>query len=318
MRSNELCELLGIRYPIIEGGMAYIGDGNLAAAVSNAGCLGMIAASRLTPDRLRSEIRSARSQTSFPLGVNIPLGHASNAEEILNAALDEGIKVISLSAGNPVPFIMPLREKGCVVIVLVGTVRHAVSAQRAGAHILVVEGFEAGGHNSPAELTTMAAVPQVVDAVDIPVVAAGGIMDGRGMAAALALGASGVQLGSRFVATLESPASDAYKQALVEAGDESTVVLERNIGRAMRVLRGTYTSHVLEQQDTGALSLEDYLDLVSGERNRAAALSGQMDKGYAYGGQGVGLILDVPPVVEVVERLVQQYRAVLQSLPQIG
>ncbi|MHB1125958.1 MAG: NAD(P)H-dependent flavin oxidoreductase [Bacillota bacterium] len=314
MFQNRLTELLGCEYPIIEGGMVYVGNGRLAAAVSQAGCFGQIGAGGMSDERLRAEIREAKSLTDKPFGVNVPLGMSGNSEAQFRIILEEGVKVVTLAAGNPAPLIKPLKEQGLIIMVVVGAVRHALKAQSIGADIIVAEGFEAGGHNSPTELTTFAMIPQVSSAVEVPVVAAGGVMNGRGLVAALALGAAGVQIGTRFVATQESPAHENYKQALINATDESTVVVERKFGLVTRVIKGSYAAQILEVEKN-ASSIEELLPYISGEKCRITSLDGILDEGYAYSGQGAGLIKSIPTVKELIDGMIAEAERVRASLP---
>lgn len=315
MKGNRVCDLLGIRYPIIEGGLAYLGWAELAAAVSNAGALGQLTAGHMDADTLKQEIRRVRTLTDRPFGVSVAVGAREEAARKLETVLDEGVRIVSLSGGNPIPYIEHLKAfPGVRVIAVISTVAHARKAEDAGADIVVAEGFEAGGHNGSNELTTFALVPQVASAVKIPVVAAGGIVNGRGMVAALALGASGVQMGTRFVMTRECIAHENYKRAIMRAGDTATVVIERSIGRVTRVLDTSYAREVLEQEKRG-ISLAELLPLMAGEKNRVAAVLGQLDKGYAYCGQAGGLISDVLSVSEAIESIMDEARAVKNNLP---
>ncbi|ASS75127.1 hypothetical protein CIG75_09140 [Tumebacillus algifaecis] len=253
LMKQRLLELLGIEYPIVEGGMAYIGDGNLAAAVSNAGAFGQVGSAGRTLSDFEQQIRLASERTARPFGVNLPIGEHSDPRERVEMILKykEHIRAVSISAGNPKPYIPVFKEAGLPVMVVVSTAMHAAKAEQAGADILIAEGTEAGGHNGPAELTTFALIPQAVSAVSIPVVAAGGVADGRGLAAALALGAAGVQIGTLLIATVESPAHDMYKQALLTARGEDTTMMERSVGGVTRVLKGSYIDEVLAFEKTG-------------------------------------------------------------------
>lgn len=316
-KTTELCRLLGIRYPIILGGLAYIGNGELAAAVSEAGGLGLIGAGGLTPEKFRQEIHRARSLTDRPVGANLPIGTHGDPAKHVTVAIEERLPVVTVSAGNPVPMIQFLKQKTDMkVLAVISTVRHAVKSEEAGADGVVAEGFEAGGHNGPRELTTFSLVPQVAAAVDLPVVAAGGIVDGAGLVAALALGAAGVQMGTRFVATRECMAHPVYKEALIRAGDQDTLIIERKFGRVTRVLDAKGTRKILAAE-ASASTFEELLPLVKGEQNRVAAVEGHLDQGYAYAGQSVGLINSIPTVKEVMEEMVAKAREVRQNLPQI-
>ncbi|MFD2168765.1 NAD(P)H-dependent flavin oxidoreductase [Tumebacillus lipolyticus] len=315
---QRLLELLGIEYPIIEGGMAYIGDGKLAAAVSNAGAFGQVGSAGRSLADFELQIQIACEQTDRPFGINLPIGEHSDPRERVEMILKykDQISGVSISAGNPRPFIPVFKEAGLPVMVVVSTAMHAAKAEQAGADILIAEGTEAGGHNGPAELTTFALVPQAVSAVQIPVIAAGGIVDGRGLAAALALGAAGVQLGTRLVATEESPAHDRYKRAIVAAQGEDTTMIERSIGHVTRVLKGEYIEEVLRFEKTGPTP-ESLYPYIKGEKNRLAVLEGRLEDGYAYSGQGCGLITEILPVERVISTMVEEARAVIAKLSQL-
>jgi enoyl-[acyl-carrier protein] reductase II len=315
LMKQRLLDMLEVEYPILEGGMAYIGDGKLAAAVSNAGAFGQVGSAGRSLEDFEKQIQLAIEMTDRSFGVNLPIGEHSDPRERVELILKykEKIKAVSISAGNPRPFIPVFKEAGLPVMVVVSTAMHAAKAEQAGADILIAEGTEAGGHNGPAELTTFALIPQAVSAVTIPVVAAGGIVDGRGLAAALALGAAGVQLGTRLVATVESPAHENYKQAIVAARGEDTTMIERSVGRVTRVLKGPYIDEVLAFEKTGPTP-ETLYPYIKGEKNRIAVLEGNMEQGYAYSGQGCGLIDRIMTVEEVIRSMVEEARAVLSNL----
>lgn len=315
-RSAELCRLLGAEHPIIEGGMAYVGNAELAAAVSKAGAFGQVGSGGLTPGELEEEIRKTLDLTDRPFGVNLPIGTHKDpsrlVDVILRAREEHGpaLRAVSLSAGNPRPYIPVFKERGLAVMVVVSTVRQALKAEEAGADVLVAESFEAGGHNGSAELAGFALFPAVSRAAKVPVVAAGGIVDGRTMAAALILGASGVQVGTRFVATAECRAHGVYKDALVAARDEDTVIIERSVGRVTRVLRAPYALRVLEIEKQRP-TLEELQPYTNGEKNRVAALEGRLDGGYAYCSQAGSLIDEILPAGEVVRRMATEACEVL-------
>lgn len=308
-----VCDL-GIRYPIIEGGMAYIGDGRLAAAVSNAGGLGQVGSAGRSPSDFDAQLRIATQLTSQPLGVNLPIGEHSNPSERVDIIRNhkDRLRAVSISAGNPKPYIPIFKEMGLIVLVLVSTPVQAIKAVEAGADIVIAEGFEAGGHNGPTELTTFTLVPQVCAAVSVPVIAAGGVVDGKGLAAALALGASGVQIGTRLVATIESPAHPGYKQAIVNISGDQTVVIERSVGRVTRVIRSPYVDSILQFEKTLPTNQELY-PWIRGDKNGLAALQGDFDHGFAYAGQGSGLIRDLPYVHEVIEQMAQEAQAIMSA-----
>lgn len=310
--SNRICQLLNIEFPILEGGLAYIGNGALAAAVSNGGGLGVIGSAGRSAEGLADQIRIACELTDKPLGVNLPLSEHRDSSDYVQVILDnkDRIKAISLSAGNPRPLIPVFKEAGFVVMVLTSTVVHSVKAEQAGADLVICEGFEAGGHNGPAELTLFSLIPQVAKAVSIPVVAAGGISDGRGIAAAMLLGADGVQLGTRFIATQECEAHPDYKQLLVEASDDATVVIERSIGRVTRVLKGPFVDKILEIEKTRP-TIEELLPYIRGNNNKIAAIDGHLQEGWLNCGQSVGLIHEIDSAAEVVRKLASESKDIL-------
>ncbi|HJV44536.1 MAG TPA: nitronate monooxygenase [Bacillota bacterium] len=312
MSSNRICQLLNIEFPILEGGLAYIGNGALAAAVSNGGGLGVIGSAGRSAEGLADQIRIACELTDKPLGVNLPLSEHRDSSDYVQVILDnkDRIKAISLSAGNPRPLIPVFKEAGFVVMVLTSTVVHSVKAEQAGADLVICEGFEAGGHNGPAELTLFSLIPQVAKAVSIPVVAAGGISDGRGIAAAMLLGADGVQLGTRFIATQECEAHPDYKQLLVEASDDATVVIERSIGRVTRVLKGPFVDKILEIEKTRP-TIEELLPYIRGNNNKIAAIDGHLQEGWLNCGQSVGLIHEIDSAAEVVRKLASESKDIL-------
>ncbi len=307
---NRIHELLGCEYPIVEGGLAYVGNGRLAGAVSAAGGFGQIGSAGRTMEQLIEEIDEAeRVANGKPFGVNIPISEHSDKEAYVNAILGlaHRIKAVSLSAGNPRPFIERFKAAGLVVMTVVASPDQAKKVAAAGTDIIIAEGYEAGGHNGLQELTTMALIPQVVKAVSIPVIAAGGIANGAGIAAAFALGADGVQIGTRFVATKECQAHDHYKAELVNGKGEDTRVIERSLGRVTRVLNSPFVEKILilERDCPGWDALAPY---VRGENNRRAAIDGNVEDGWLNCGQGVGLIDDIISVEELMARLINEAR----------
>lgn len=308
---TRLTELLGIRYPIVQGGLAHLAFAGLAAAVSNAGGLGQItAASFATPEDLRAEIQRARRLTDKPFGVNFAIGHRP-LDDLLDVALDENVAVITVTGGNPEPLFRRMAGHPARKLVLVAGVRQAQKCEELGADAVIAVGYEGGGHLGRDDVGTIVLLPRVATAVSIPVVASGGIGDGRGLAAALALGAEGIEMGTRFVATRECVAHPAYKEALVRARETDTAIIERSIGRPARVLRGPAADRVLSAEARGA-GIEELLPLISGEVNRRAAIEGDLDAGFVWAGQVVGLIDDVPTVAELVERIVTDARAAVE------
>ncbi len=310
MFRTEVCDLLGIDYPIIQGGMAWVSDAYLAVAVSEAGALGVIAAGHIQePEELRREIQRAKELTSRPFGVNLMLMNPL-VPRFVDLVLEEGVPVVTTGAGNPGKFISRLRDAGVKVMPVVASVALAKRVEREGAHAVVVEGTEAGGHIG--ELTTMALVPQVVDAVSIPVIAAGGIADGRGFLAALALGAHGVQMGTRFVASTECRVHENWKRAYLRARDRDTVVTGRPTGHPVRIIRNRLAREFLKLEQQGA-PLEEYEKLGVGALRRAA-MEGDVKTGSVMAGQIVGLVREVKPVREIVREIVAQAKGELERL----
>jgi len=310
---TELCELLGIKYPLIQGAMILISNAELAAAVSNAGGLGVISFNTAgrDPEALRAELRKAKSLTDRPFGVNFPIDEELIISYI-QVAIEEGVQVATTSAGRPIVYTGLLKDAGMKVLHVVGAVRHAIAAQEAGVDAIIAEGYEAGGHNAPDELTTMALVPQVVDAVQIPVVAAGGIADGRGLVAALALGAKGVQIGTRFIATPECGAHPAYKQAIIEARDNATITHGRRLGLLTRSLRNQMTAEVLEMEGKG-LSVDELVAYIGPGRAYRALKEGDVTEGEAFCGQIAGMVREMMPAGEIVRNIIAQAEALLAS-----
>ncbi len=305
MLSTRLCELLGIKYPIIQGGLAYLALAELCVAVSEAGGLGQITAATF-PDAeaLRAEIRRARALTAKPFAVNFAMGHRT-LESYIDVALEEGIRAVSITGGNPEPYMkyIDARVSGVRKVILVAGVRAAQKAESLGADAVIAVGYDGGGHLGRDDIGTLALVPRVVDAVKIPVVASGGIMDARGLVAALALGAEGIEMGTRFVAVQECRAHPAYKQLLMASTEMDTVIIERSVGRPARVLKTGGADRVLAAEALGA-GLDELLPLISGKLNARGALDGDLAEGYVFAGQGTGLVADVPTVAALFRRLI--------------
>lgn len=323
---TRVTELLGIRYPIVQGGLAHLAYSGLATAVSEAGALGQIGmACFATPEEMRDDIQRLKSLTPLPYGVNFPLGQRP-VEPFLDVALEEGAPVITITAGNPEGVLKRIQASGVSpqpkTMVLVAGTRAARKAQDLGASAVIVVGYEGGGHLGRDDVATLVLVPKVLETATIPVLASGGIMDGRGMAAALALGADGVELGTRFIATQECVAHQAYKDALVAASEADTVIIERTMGRPARVLRrGPHVERVLaieeELERRGATreeAVEALLPWIRGTVNKVAAIEGRLDEGFIWAGQGVGLIHDIPPARELVERTVREAQTMATRL----
>lgn len=312
---NRVTSLLGCTYPIIEGGLAYVGNGLLAAAVSNGGGFGQVGSGGRSPEAFAEEIEIAVQHTKRPFGVNVPISEHRDSTPIFDviAQYRQQLRAVSLSAGNPIPFITPMKALGLVVLTLASTPRQALKAEHGGADAVICEGTEAGGHDGPTELTTMTLVPAVKQAVSIPVIAAGGIVNGDTAAAAICLGADAVQMGTRFVATVECVAHPHYKEALVRAAGEDTRVMERSLGRITRVLNSPFVERILQQEHAPAADRDELLPLIAGRNNRIAAIEGQLENGWLNCGQNVGLVSGIMPAAEVVQEVYQDVMRVLSE-----
>ncbi|MCI8574726.1 MAG: enoyl-[acyl-carrier-protein] reductase FabK [Oscillibacter sp.] len=308
---KKLNEILGTEFPIIQGGMANIATGEFAAACSNAGALGMIATGGWDGSRLREEIRRAKELTQKPFGVNLML-MSPFADDIAQVILDEGVRVVTTGAGNPGKYIPAWKEAGIKVIPVVAAAVLARRLMRYGVDAVIAEGTESGGHVG--EMTTMALVPQVIDAVDVPVIAAGGIASGRQMAAAFALGACGVQVGTCLLASRECPIHENYKQAVLKAKDSDTTVTGRSIGGPVRVLKNKMSRQYLALEKRGA-SLEE-LETVTLGGLRRAVLEGDVENGSVMMGQTAGLLHEIKPVRQIFEELYAGGKAVLETVRQ--
>jgi NAD(P)H-dependent flavin oxidoreductase YrpB (nitropropane dioxygenase family) len=305
---TRVTELLGITYPIIQGGLAYLAYADLAAAVSNAGGLGQITAMSLeSPERLREEIRKVKDKTDRPFGVNFAIGqHGRPFQHMLEAALEEGVPVVSVTGGNPAPFFEQLKGTSVKKLVLVAAVRQAVKAEELGADAVMVVGQEGGGHLGKYDTGTFVLIPKVVDSVSIPVIASGGIGDGRGLMAALALGAEGIEMGTRFIATKECVhAHPIYKEMLVKGSENDTVVIKRALGAPGRAIANEWTQKILEIEDKGG-TYEQLKEYISGEANRRFIYDGKINEGFAWAGQVMGLIKDIPTVAELFARMISE------------
>jgi enoyl-[acyl-carrier protein] reductase II len=308
---NRICGLLGMDYPVIQGGMIYNSGAKLAAAVSEAGGLGLIGAGSMRPDLFGDQIRKARTLTDRDFGVNIPLLYP-HSSECVEVALAEGVKIFFTSAGSPKKVIGRLKNAGCTAVHVVASPALAVKCQTAGCDAIVCEGFEAGGHNGRQEITTMVLVPECVAAVDIPVIAAGGIATGQQMAAALALGADGVQIGSRFAVSVESSGHGLFKQAVVDAGpDDTHLVLKAHV--PVRLLKNAFRDRITALEAAGA-GRDDLAAELGAGRARRGMLEGDLDEGELEIGQVSGLIDDIPAVAEIMARLLDGYDEALAKL----
>ena len=302
---TEITELLGIQYPIIQGGMAWVAEHHLAAAVSEAGGLGLIGAANAPAE----QIRAAKNLTEQPFGVNIML-MSPYADEVAQVVAEEGVKVVTTGAGSPEKYMERWKQSGIRVIPVVASVALAKRMERCGADAVVAEGCESGGHVG--ESTTMALVPQVVDAVQIPVIAAGGIADGRGIAAAFMLGAKAVQMGTRFIATQEAQVHESYKNQVLRAKDIDTRVTGRSTGHPVRALRNEMTKRYLELEQEGA-SFEELEQLTLGGLRRAV-VEGDVRMGSMMAGQCAGLVREILPCSELVPQLMQEAKACMKGI----
>lgn len=309
---TRITELLGIKYPIIQGGLAHLAYSELAAAVSNAGGLGQITAMSLpASEALREEIQKVKRLTDKPFGVNLAIGqHGRPYTDFLEVAIEENVPVITMTGGNPAPILERLRATNIKKLVLVAAKRQAVKAEELGADAVMVVGQEGGGHLGRSDLGTFILTPRVADAVSIPVVASGGIGDGRGLMAALSLGAEGIEMGTRFIATKECVhASKLYKDRLVEGSESDTVVIKRSIGAPARVIANSWTDKILKIEEEGG-DYERLKDYISGTANKRYIHKGIEEEGFGWAGQVMGLIEDVPTVAELLQRMIREAEAI--------
>lgn len=307
--ATGLTELLGIRYPIIQGGMAWISDAGLAAAVSNAGGAGIISTGGRTTEYTESEIRRCRTLTDKPFGVNVML-MAPNREEIVDVICREKPAFVTLGAGNPVPYFDRLHEAGIRVIPVVPNLRLAKRVEAKGADAIVVEGMEAGGHIGT--LCTLPLMTQVIPEIHIPVIMAGGFADGRGLAAALLMGAAGIQMGTRFLVAEECPAHPHMKQKLLEATDTDSIVTGLTIGGAVRGLRNPFSEHFVELELAGKTDKETLLKMATGT-NRLAAVDGDVEHGMMQAGQSLTPLTAIEPAAVILEQIIQEARETLDK-----
>ena len=298
---NRICEILNIKYPIIQGGMAWVADSNLAAAVSNAGGFGIIGTGSATADIVKKEIDNCRRLTDRPFGVNVML-MSPNADEVIDLIIEEKPAGITTGAGNPAKYMDRLKEAGIKVIPVVPTVALAQRMEKLGADAVIAEGTEAGGHIG--ELTTMVLVPQVAEALNIPVIAAGGVADGRGIAASFALGAEGVQIGTRFICSEECNIHQNYKDAVLKAKDRDAVVTGRPTGHPVRTLKNKLAKKFLKMEKEGASPEE--LEKLGAGALRLAVVEGDKDGGSFMAGQSAAMVREIKPCKDIVEEISKQ------------
>ncbi|KGR73756.1 NAD(P)H-dependent flavin oxidoreductase [Ureibacillus sinduriensis] len=309
---TRISRLLGVKYPIIQGGLAYLAYSDLAAAVSNAGGLGQITAMSLqSPQLLREEIHKVREKTDQPFGVNFAIGmHGKGYEAMVKVAIEENVPVISMTGGNPAPIFDMLEGTSIKKLVLVAARRQAQKAEELGADAVMVVGQEGGGHLGRDDVGTMVLVPRVVDSVSIPVIASGGIGDGRGWMAAHALGAEGIEMGTRFIATKECVhASPEYIKSLLSSTETDTTIIKRSIGAPARCIKNDFTEKILEIEKVTP-TYEALKDFISGEANKNFIYDGDQDSGFGWAGQVTGMIEDVPTVKELIGRMVAEAEAI--------
>jgi enoyl-[acyl-carrier protein] reductase II len=311
--NTKLTSLLNIKYPIIQGGMAWISDGKLAAAVSEAGGAGVIATGGRDGAYVREQIRLAKSLTNKPFGVNVML-MAPNKDEVVDIICEEKVAFVTLGAGNPVPFFEKFDQAGVKKIPVVPNVKLAKRVQNSGADAVVVEGMEAGGHIGV--LTTMALMTQVIPEIRIPVIVAGGFADGRGLAAALVMGAAGIQMGTKFLLAVECAAHPKFKQKLIEAVDTDTIVTGQTIGHAVRGVKNKFSLNFVELEKQGTPE-EELIKLATGT-NRLAAVDGDIENGMVQAGQSLLPLKQIEPAKDIVESIINEARAVLLQAPELA
>jgi NADH:quinone reductase (non-electrogenic) len=314
--NTQVTELLAIRYPIVQGGMQGVGTAELASAVSNAGALGILTAlTQPTPQALSQEIARCRTMTDQPFGVNLtilPTITPPPYNEYLDAIIASGVKIIETAGNNPKDFVPRLKSHGMIIVHKCTSVKHALSAERHGVDIVSIDGFECAGHPGEDDTPGLILIPAAARALRIPIIASGGIGTGSGMAAALALGAQGINMGTRFMCTREAPIHDNIKLALVKATERDTNLIFRTLRNTARVLKNAVSDQVvaMERRDGGA-KFEDIKELVAGAKGRQALRTGDVDAGIVSAGMIVGLIDDIPTCAELVERIVAECRACL-------
>ena len=303
--TNKITELFDIKYPIIQAGMIWNSGWKLASAASNAGALGLIGAGSMYPDVLREHIKKCKNATNKPFGVNVPMLYP-NIEEIMNIIVEEGVNIVFTSAGNPKTWTPWLKEKGITVVHVVSSVKFALKAQDAGVDAVVAEGFEAGGHNGREETTTLTLIPMVKDQLDIPLIAAGGIANGQAMLAVMVLGADAVQVGSRFVASTESSAHEAFKKVVVDAKEGDTQLTLKELA-PVRLIKNKFFNE-LQELYKKAPSIDDLKLLLGRARAKRGMFEGDLEDGELEIGQIAGLIHDIKPAAEIVDDMITEFK----------
>ncbi len=308
---NKITELFNIEYPVVQGGMIWVSGWKLASAVSNAGGLGLIGSGSMYPHVLREHIQKCKKATDKPFGVNVPMLYPQ-IEEIMDIIVEEDVKIVFTSAGNPKTWTSFLKEKGITVVHVVSSVKFAQKAEAAGVDAVVCEGFEAGGHNGREETTTFTLIPMVKEGVNIPVIAAGGIGNGRGMLAAMVLGADGVQIGSRFAATQESSAHDKFKQVIVDVKDGDTHLTLKELA-PVRLVKNHFYNQVQELYQQNP-TIEEIKELLGRARAKKGMFEGDLENGELEIGQIAGIIHEIKPAKQVLEEIIKEYEEVKANL----
>ncbi len=311
---NRITQLFNIEYPIIQAGMIWNSGWRLASAVANAGGLGILGAGSMYPDILREHIVKCKKATDKPFGVNVPMLYP-NLEEIIKIIIEEDVKIVFTSAGNPKTYTQHLKNHGITVVHVVSSVKFALKAQEAGVDAVVAEGFEAGGHNGREETTTFTLIPMVKEQIKVPLIAAGGIASGRGMLAAMVLGADGVQVGSRFVASEESSAHQAFKKMVVDAKEGDTLLTLKELA-PVRMLKNKFFSEVMELY-TKNPTKEELIELLGRARAKRGMFEGDLEDGELEIGQIAGLIHDIKPAAQIVAEMVSEFEAAKKSLSEL-
>ncbi|WP_158737447.1 nitronate monooxygenase family protein [Alteribacillus sp. YIM 98480] len=310
---NDLTRMLETEFPFLQGGMGNVSHVDLAVSVSEAGGLGTLGAGTLSPSALEKMVKEVRFRTNKPFSINVPLSVHPDVQKILSIAVQHHVPVVSLSAGNPSPYIKMLKKENITVMCVVSNPSQALKAEKAGADVIIAEGFEAAGINANDELTTFTLIPQIASAVQVPVVAAGGIGDGRGFLAALSLGAQGVQLGTRLVATEDAKVHSNYKQAICESDAHSTVITGRPYKKIRRLLKTAYAKQLLEWENN-EMSAEEYNQKTNESYHIKGAIEGNLTEGHVNAGQVSSLIEDIPTVSELFKRMMNEARTVSNQL----
>jgi len=308
---NKITKLFGIQYPIVQAGMIWNSGWRLASASSNAGILGLIGAGSMYPEVLREHIIKCKKATDKPFGVNVPMLYP-NIEDIMNIIVEEDVKIVFTSAGNPKTWTKWLQDKGIIVVHVVSSVKFALKAQEAGVDAVVAEGFEAGGHNGRDETTTLTLIPMVKEKINIPLIAAGGIATGKGMLATMVLGADGVQIGSRFVASTESSAHQAFKQVVVDAEEGATHLTLKELA-PVRLIKNKFYNEIQELYKS-APTVEQLKELLGRARAKRGMFEGDLDDGELEIGQIAGLIRDIKPVADIVSEIIAEFETVKKEV----